>query len=395
MKKNRPYWHVVLSFVFSLLATVAFVYFAYHAIIILMPFVIGWILALIASPLVKFLNRRVKIKIPFASAIIVVLTIALVVIGLYFGITALVSQFSAFITFIPTALAGLETGLAYIGQTYAGVVEMLPEGIRDSFNAAVAGLQDSVGAWIADLGQPTMAAAGNFAQNIPHVIVSTFVALLASYFLIVYREEVTGLFARVAPESVKTRMALVNENFKKAIGGYFKAQLWIMAVVFVILCVGLFIGGVRYLILVAFLIALLDMLPILGTGTVLIPWTIYQLLIGDIRMAIILGVTYILTNVAHYLLQPKLISDGMGIHPLFALFLLYIGFYFGNFITMILAVPAGMIVLNVYKAGAFEYITSDGKIIIDGILSMRGEPNPRFTKKDKSDDVCKTESEEK
>ena len=384
MNKVRPYWHVVLSFIFSVLATVIFVYVAYRAVIILMPFVIGWILALIASPLVNFLNRRVKIKLPFASAIIVVLTIAIVVVGLYFGITALVSQLSSFVTFIPTALAGIETGFSYIGESYAGVVEMLPEGIRESFSAGMVGLQESAGEWIANLGQPTLEAAGNFAQNIPHVIVSTFVALLASYFLIVYREEVTKLFARVAPESIKTRMVLVNENFKKAIGGYFKAQLWIMAVVFVILCIGFFIGGVRYLILIAFLVALLDMLPILGTGTVLIPWTLYQLLIGDIRMAIILGVTYILTNVAHYLLQPKLISDEMGIHPLFALFLMYIGFYFGNFITMILAVPAGMIVLNVYKAGAFDYITSDGKIIIDGILSMRGEPNPKFTKKDES-----------
>ena len=389
MNKVRPYWHVVLSFIFSVLATVAFVFVAYHAVIILMPFVIGWILALIAFPLVNFLNRRVKIKIPFASAMIVILTIAVVVVGLYFGITAFVRQLSSFVTFIPTALAGLETGLSYIGETYAGVVEMLPEGIRDSFNAAVAGLQDSATAWIANLGQPTMAAVGNVAQNIPHVIVSTFVALMASYFFIVYREEVTGWFVRVAPESVKTRMTLVNKNFKKAIGGYFKAQLWIMLVVFGILCIGLFIGGVRYLILVAFLIALLDMLPILGTGTILIPWTVYQLLIGDVQMAIILGITYILTQIAHYLLQPKLVSDGMGIHPLFALFLLYIGFHFGNFFTMILAVPAGMIVLNIYRAGAFEYITSDGKIIIDGILSMRGEPHPRFTQKDKSDESDK------
>jgi predicted PurR-regulated permease PerM len=146
------------------------------------------------------------------------------------------------------------------------------------------------------------------------------------------------------------------------------------------------IGGVRYTILIAFLIALLDLLPIFGTGTVLIPWAVYQLLVGDIRMAIILAITYILTQVARNLLQPKLVSDGMGIHPLFALFLLYVGFYFGNVITMILAVPAGVIVLNIYRAGAFEYITSDGKVIIEGILSMRGEPNPKFTEKDEEKD---------
>ena len=383
MKKNRPYWHVVLSFIFSVLTTIAFLVVAYHGVRILMPFVIGWLLALIAFPLVNLLVTRLKIKRPFASAIIVILTIAVVVVGLYFGIVALVSQFSAFARFIPYGLGQIEAGFSQIGETYAGVVEVLPEGIRQAFGTMAVNLQESIVTSIANLGQPTVEAAGNFAQNIPHVIVSVLIALMASYFFIVYREEVTAFFVGVAPESVRTRMSLVTLNFKKAIGGYFKAQLQIMVVVFVILLIGLFIGGVRYLILLAFLIALLDVLPLFGTGTVLIPWGIYQLLVGDVRMAIILGVTYILTQLAHNLLQPKLVSEGMGIHPIFALFLLYIGFYFGNFLTMILAVPAGMIALNIYRAGAFDYITNDGRIIIDGILSMRGQPNPRFIDKER------------
>jgi len=386
MKRVRPYWHVVLSFIFSVLTTIAFLFVAYHGIRILMPFVIGWFLALIASPLVNLLVKRLKIKRPFASAIIVILTIAVIVVGLYFGIAALVGQFSSFARFIPYALTQIETGFSQIGETYAGVVEVLPEGIRQAFGTMAVNLQESIVDAIANLGQPTMVAAGNIAQNIPHVIVSVLIALMASYFFIVYREEVTAFFVGVAPESVRTRMSLVTLNFKKAIGGYFKAQLQIMVVVFVILLIGLFIGGVRYLILLAFLIALLDVLPLFGTGTVLIPWGVYQLLVGDVRMAIILTITYIMTQLAHNLLQPKLVSDGMGIHPIFALFLLYVGFYFGNFLTMILAVPAGMIALNIYRAGAFDYITTDGKIIIDGILSMRGQPNPRFTVEEKGKD---------
>jgi sporulation integral membrane protein YtvI len=385
IKKERPFWHVILSLFFSLLATGVFLLLAYHSIIILMPFVIGWLVALIATPMVNFLERRVKINKPFASAIIIVLTIAVIVVGLYFAIAALINQLSSFADFVPTALSQMEAGFAYIGETYTGIVEMLPEGIREALSTIGMNIQESIVAMITNLGQPTVEAAGNIAQNIPHFIVSFFVSLMASYFLIVYRKEVTELFARVTPESITTRMVLVRQNFKTAIGGYFKAQLQIMAVVFVILFFGLLIGGVQYFVLFAFLIALLDVLPIFGTGTVLIPWGIYQLLVGDVRMAIILAVTYILTQIAHNLLQPKLVSDGMGIHPLFALFLLYIGFYFGNFITMILAVPAGMIIVNLYKAGAFEYITSDMKIIIAGVLSMRGEPNPNFTETDKGE----------
>jgi predicted PurR-regulated permease PerM len=218
-KKIRPYWQVVLSFVFSVLATIVFVFVAYRAVIILMPFVIGWILSLIASPLVNILERRLRINKPFGSALIVILTIALVVVALYFGIVALVTQISSFVIFIPTALEQMEAGFSYIGETYAGAVEMLPEGIRDAFGTAVISLQDSIGNMIADLGQPTVEAAGNVAQHIPLIIVSVFISLLASYFFTVYKEEVAEFFARVAPGSIKTRMALVSEKFKQAIGG--------------------------------------------------------------------------------------------------------------------------------------------------------------------------------
>lgn len=154
-------------------------------------------------------------------------------------------------------------------------------------------------------------------------------------------------------------------------GGYFKAQLKIMAVVFAILLVGFGIMGVHFSILLAIGIAFLDFLPFFGTGTALLPWALYDLLTGDYRRVVALAVLYAVTQIVRQLIQPKLVGDSMGMNPLFTLVLLYAGYRAGGILWMILAVPIGLLVVNLYKAGAFDYILDDVKILADGILSLR------------------------
>lgn len=164
---------------------------------------------------------------------------------------------------------------------------------------------------------------------------------------------------------------MVMDNLKYAVGGYFKAQFKIMAVVFLMLLAGFSLIGVHFSILLALGIAFLDFLPFFGTGTALIPWAIYKFLVGNYRMAIALLILYAVTQVVRQLIQPKLVGDSMGMNPLLTLILLYIGYKLGSVLGMIFAVPVGMIVVNLYQAGAFDYILDDVRILMEGIMSLR------------------------
>ena len=146
-----------------------------------------------------------------------------------------------------------------------------------------------------------------------------------------------------------------------------------MAIVFVILIAGFSMMGVRYAVLLGLLIAFLDFLPFFGTGTAMIPWALYKLLIGNYKMAIILIIIYVITQAVHQLLQPKLISDSVGINPLVTLVLLYVGYKISSVLGMILAVPIGMVLINMVQAGAFDYILDDVNILVEGILGLREE----------------------
>lgn len=164
---------------------------------------------------------------------------------------------------------------------------------------------------------------------------------------------------------------MVMSNLKYAVGGYFKAQFKIMFVVYVLLVIGFAILNVRFSFLLALIIAFLDFLPFFGTGTALIPWAAYQLIAGDYRMLIGLLILYGVTQLVRQLIQPKLVGDSMGLRPLPTLALLFIGYKVGSVLGMIFAVPIGMIIINLYKAGAFDYILDDVKILAEGVLSLR------------------------
>ena len=373
MKQKRPYWQVAVRLLFSILATAAFIIAGIWLIGFLVPFVIGWIIASIAAPLVNWLEKRLKIVKRLGSALIVILVLAVIVLALYFGISRLVIEIRELIRNFPAIYAQLEAGLRQIGDTLSGVFERLPAGVQRGWITAVENLDQYVGDLVSNISEPTMAVAGNIARSVPSYLLSFLVAVLSAYFFTVQREEVIQWFKKVFPSAVTKRMTLVMDNLKYAVGGYFKAQFKIMAVVFLILLVGLGLLGTGYFVLVALLIAFLDFLPFFGTGTAMIPWAVYTFFMGDYKLTVALAVIYVITQAVHQLLQPKLVGDSVGLNPLVTLLLLYIGYRFGGILSMILAVPVGMVLINMCQSGAFDYIISDVRILINGVLGLREE----------------------
>lgn len=368
---KRPYWKVAASLFFSLLGTILFIVIGVRAIGFFMPFVIGWFIAYLAYPLVGWLESRVKIKKKLGSALIIILVIAIVA-GLgYLGIVKLAREIQMALNNAPDLYQDLEAGFREIGERFQGVYRMLPENIQNGWNSLIQNMDERVGSVIAGIGNPAVEATGNVVKRIPGILVSVIVALVSAYFFTAQREEIIQWSKKVAPKAIEARMSMVMYNLKYAVGGYFKAQFKIMAVVGLILLCGFLILGLDYAFLLAILIAFLDFLPFFGTGTALIPWAVYKFFVMDIKIAIALLIIYGITQLVRQIIQPKLVGDSIGLSPLLTLILLYVGYRVGSLLGMILAVPIGMIILNLYKAGAFDYILDDVRILMRGIASLR------------------------
>lgn len=368
---TRPYWKVLVSLVFSLAATVLFIYVGIKAIFYFMPFVIGWILSVIAGPLVTFLEKKLKIMKRLGSAITIILVLALCIGLIYLIISQIWEEISVLIRNFPSMYHDLERGLNQIGTQGNTLFERFPEQIQNSWATLMNNLDDTASSLIGRIGEPTIEVAGNVAKRIPSVLIGTIVAFVSAYFFIADKENLGEWVKKVVPKSITSRLILVGENLKYAMGGYFKAQFKIMGVVFAILLVGFTLMQIRFSILLAIAIAFLDFLPFFGTGTALFPWAIYKFLVGDYKMVAALVILYGVTQLVRQLIQPKLVGDSMGLNPLYTLFLLYLGYRVGSVLGMIFAVPIGLILLNLYQAGAFDYILNDVKILAEGILSLR------------------------
>lgn len=377
MKNRRPYWQVTVSMVFSLLATAAFIIIGVKAIVFFMPFVIGWCISAIAAPVVNWLEKHFKIVKKLGSALIVVLVIGLIVLLIYLAVSRLVTEVGDLLKNIPDLYEQLANGLSQIGQSMSGLFARLPEEVRSGFQTMMSNLNEYMGDLISKIGEPTVTAAGNLAMRLPFFLVSVLVSVISAYFFTVERDEVLSWAKKVMPQAVVKRMTLVMDNLRYAVGGYFKAQFKIMGVVFLILMVGLALLRINYFALIAFLIAFLDFLPFFGTGTAMIPWALYKFLVGDYKTAILLFVIYAVTQLVRQILQPKLVADSMGMNPLVTLLLLYVGYRVSSVLGLILSVPIGMVVINMYQAGAFDYIFDDARILVDGILRLREEPGRR------------------
>lgn len=371
LNDNRPYWKVVVSLTFSLIGTILFIYIGVKGLVYFMPFVIGWFLSFIASPLVSWLEKRLKIVKKLSSAIIIILVLGGCVALIYLAVSKLWGEIASLIDNFPDMYKELESGFQEIGERGQEIFSRLPQGVKNSWNTIVKNLDQSMGDMISRMSQPTVAAAGNVAKKIPSILIATVVTFVSAYFFIAEREGIIIWAKKISPDPIVKRMTMVIDNLKYAVGGYFKAQFKIMGVVFLILLLGFSVLGIHFSILLAIAIAFLDFLPFFGTGTALLPWALYKVLVGDYKTAVALLVIYAVTQLIRQLIQPKLVGDSMGLNPLFTLVLLYIGYKVGSVLGMILAVPVGMILVNLYKAGAFDYILDDMKILAEGIMSLR------------------------
>ena len=364
MEHMKKYGRAVLNIVLPLLALYLIWVWGPKLIRFFLPFVIGWVIAMIANPLVRFLEKRMKIVRKHSSVVIVVTVLALVILALYFIVVKLVSQAGALAEDIPryyeAVFAEIQKFLVWLDEK----AQFLPSGVQVSINQFFYNINDYLSTVVKKIAPPTVIVAGNVVKSIPAALFYVIVTVFSSYLFIVDREKVMGALKPYVPESGNRYYRYLKEDVKHLIGVYFLAQFKIMFVIALVLAAGFLVLGVDYALLLAAAIALLDFLPVFGAGAVLLPWAFIRLVSGEYAFAFGLFIIYVLTLVLRQIIQPKIVGDTMGLSPLMTLFLLYLGFKLSGIAGMILAVPVGMLVIRFYQLGAFDSFVNGVKLLV-------------------------------
>ncbi|MDW2796237.1 sporulation integral membrane protein YtvI [Clostridium boliviensis] len=338
-----------------------------------LPFVIGWVIAVIANPLVRLLEKRLRIVRKHSSVLIVVAVLALIIAAFYFLITKLISEAAGFIEDIPFYYDSAWIEVQKILLIAEDLLRFLPGGIQSSVNLFITHIGEYLNVMVQKIASPTFMAAGNVVKSIPAALVYIVVTIFSSYIFIVDRDKILTILKRYLPRGFSRYYDYLKKDVKHLVGGYFLAQFKIMFVIAGVLAAGFLILGVKYALLIAVIIALLDFLPILGTGTILIPWAFLRIVSGEYAFGVGLIVIYVLTLVLRQIIQPKIVGDTMGLDPLMTLLFLYLGFKISGIAGMILAVPIGMLLINLYKFGSFDRFLYSLKTLIYDLDAFRKE----------------------
>lgn len=354
MKKSTKYLKILVNLLVALLVILLLFVAVPKLLVFFMPFVIGWIISMIANPLVHFLEKKLKVVRKHGSMITIIGVLAAVILVGYLAGAKLVSESINLIDSVPQIYENFQEDFEEIGDNLQIFYDRLPKSMQKNISNVTENLSGYISGAVQAIGEPTFEAAGNFAKNVPGTLIGIIMCIISAYFFTADRENILNLLEKSIPDGIWKRCSTVISDLKHVVGGYFKAQFKIMGVVYIILVIGLLILKVDYVLLVGLLIAFLDALPFFGTGTVLGPWAILKILSKDYTMAVGLIILYLVTQLVRQLIQPKMVGDSIGMNPLATLIFMYIGYKFSSIIGMIIAVPIGMILINLYKAGVFD-----------------------------------------
>ena len=358
------------------LAGVLFLIFVVPQLVrFLMPLIVAWIVAMIANPIIRFLEKRIKIMRKHGSALVIILVLA-ALIAAFYGLAVLVaSQFSSWVTELPEVYDSVTQNLQHLFRVLHQKYNIIPADVKLAFdqreNMLDSYIQKAIDGLLKMVKSGSLSKVSSLASSLMDFLVYAILTILASYFMTVEKDHFTKLLQEKTPAGVQRIWDKIKKIFIRAIGGYFKAHFQIMIVIFFITVIPFAFMGISYSGLLAVVIAIVDFLPFFGAGTVLVPWAVYRLVTGSYTYAAILFVIYVVVLIVRQALEPKLIGDNIGTSPFETLVFMLVGYRLAGMLGLIVGIPVGMILVECYREGMFDDYIRGIKILVRDINEYR------------------------
>lgn len=310
------------------------------------PFLFAIVIAILLEPIVKLVAKWCRGNRTVASVIVCTLFTLLMLFIVYLLGAKIISELIALTKKAPGYIRDLnqyfkdltvqlEDILVNLPSETAEQVRTWAESITDSLTSALTGLIGSLsGALI------------NAAKVIPNLFVWSIVFTVALYLFSMSMPRLKQSFLQFFADESQEKVSTVMDDLHRSIFGFIQSQIILCAIVYVMSLLGFLLLGVDYPMVFALIVMLVDLMPIVGVGTALVPWAIFNLVTGDFYLAVGLFVMFLVITVVRRIVEPKVLGDSVGIGALSALISLYIGLKLVGVIGIFL----GPLVVIIYQA---------------------------------------------
>lgn len=318
------------------------------------PFLVAIIFALLLERSINFITAKTNAPRKIVGTILVIILYALVGLIICLIVTSLVREVISISVKIPENLEELKVVYNNLYSRVSEFMNTLPQEVVTKVYDTGLKLIESLGAYAVKLIEGLIA----FVKFFPSMLIYIIITFLATLFLVTDRRVIARLAGDVLPSKLLKKISKVISTCLSTLGKYLRAQCIMISITFIELFIAFVILKIDFPLSLAVVVALVDALPILGTGTVLIPWAIYSAITGNLGFGIGLIVTYIVITVVRQLVEPRIVSANVGVHPFITLLAMYIGFKIFGLIGMIIGPVCMIIFKNVFdimfKAGYFK-----------------------------------------
>ena len=358
-ERGRLWMRLGIRLLLTLLVLAALALAGPALLSLFMPFVLAFVVAWLLNPLVRGIQRRLGISRKFLSLVLILLILALaggLLVAFIWNIAqeavSLYEDWSSISTALQEALFSLD-------HAFSRFMSLIPADIRSASDAYL----ESLFTWLQGVVTTALgnsaAYATRIAKQVPSFAVGTVVFLMGSYYLTADYPHIRYLVSKRFTGRSRHFLLEVRQAALSAFGGYVKAEFILSVGVFFILLAGFTIIGQPYTLLLAFLLAIMDFIPIIGAGTVMVPWAVVDLALGNIRESIELMVIWGLIALFRRVGEPKVVGDQTGLPPVVSLISIYVGMQLAGVLGMILGPVVCMVALNVFRLGIFNPVLED------------------------------------
>lgn len=329
------------------------------------PFLIGWLIAMAIEPMVRWLERRARM--PRWAGVTVILFILLVLLSslLIFIVAEVVVELAKLAEFLPVLfnkVGQMVVGTFTKNQDFQRIIDTVQSYLEknpEHQQRIASSIQENIGI-LANKGTEMitdiLSGIGSFLSNLPYYITVLVFITLASLFIGLEWPRLRSILISLIPNKIHKTVGFVLDDLKRALFGFIRAQLTLVSITALIMFIGLVILRVPYAFTIAIIVGVVDLLPYLGVGAVVIPWIIYLFLTGNIHLAVGLSIVYGVIIIVRQLLEPKLVASNVGIDPLLTLIALFIGLKLIGFFGLILGPVTVVFLQALHRTHVFKDI---------------------------------------
>lgn len=347
------YIYILFRLCFAVAIIAVIIYLLYYIFKLAYPFVFAIIFAFLINPFINFLVNHMKLP-RGLSTILTLLLIFCLIIGL---VTLIITQMISGVTYLTdTVPENIQLLFNYIQEYFimkivplweklTHLIDYLNPEQQATINSKIQMLGQELANSIGTMGKGLINVLTNILFSLPSIITALIFVLLSTFFISKDWYKISHYFKKKMSSKIQNSVRAVYFDLQKALFGYLRAQVILISITGIIVLVGLLILRIGHPLTIAFITAIVDLLPYLGTGTIFIPWILYNFFIGHYVITISITILYAVIMIQRQMMEPKILSSSIGLEPLPTLISLFVGFKLFGVLGLFVG-PAILVFLN-------------------------------------------------